>query len=157
MASSSPRPGLKPGDLPKRIVRKWEDEELVTIVPFIKYHQDKTPWKVRKELWANYFGKDRSTESLRGKYNQIIWGRAATYQGSPLEASCELPPELRSPEADQLQPAMQPPAQFDPCGQGPGAAENINKEESPTTDGDFSVSVFMACECLSTLDTADSD
>lgn len=59
---------------------QWDPEELSALRPFVDYCEDyskrkrRLSWQERATMWANRFGKHRSGESLRGKYNQMKWG-----------------------------------------------------------------------------------
>ncbi|BDD62658.1 hypothetical protein MAP00_007620 [Monascus purpureus] len=56
---------------------RWDKKELDELVPFIKKHKNgmnSISWNQIALLWAQRFGKKRSVESIRGKYNQQNWG-----------------------------------------------------------------------------------
>ncbi|KAJ5644248.1 uncharacterized protein N7484_006755 [Penicillium longicatenatum] len=52
---------------------KWELEEIEALPQFIKNMPNKS-WDEMAGQWNSLFPKNRSGESLRGKFNQLRWG-----------------------------------------------------------------------------------
>jgi hypothetical protein len=56
---------------------RWSDDELAELVRFVdkdKESEYPASWEERVTLWERLFQKQRTVESLRGKYNQMKWG-----------------------------------------------------------------------------------